>query len=183
MFFDGEKNDISKLERLDIASHFILRLAYCRTEDLRRWFITQESQLFRRRLEKLDPTNDRRDFMKKNGISFEIASPDARQERREKLLGLAGVTEANFLITSFYKIPFQQALSLISNRTVHLEAGYAWVPLEKLVSILVNKFKLSLSRSLAEAMIMFDQISSDSRIGPMLKNMNKQFLGMYFVHY
>ena len=34
----------------DWISHFVLRLAYCRTEDLRRWFLTQEVALLKYRL-------------------------------------------------------------------------------------------------------------------------------------
>lgn len=168
------------IERKDISSHYILRLAYCRTEDLRRWFITQECALFKRRLERLDDVQDRKEFMSTNGLKFDIATNDQRNDRRDFLIGLAGVTEALFLNTVFYKIPFQQALSLIGHRLVYLEQGYAWVPLNKLVSIIVTRFRMNLSRSLAEATLMFEHVVVDTRIGPLLKNMNKQFLGRDF---
>ena len=40
---------------LDNISHFICRLAYCRNDDLRRWFVLQESRLFYYRCEACEP--------------------------------------------------------------------------------------------------------------------------------
>lgn len=40
--------------RKDQVSHFILRLAYCRTGDLRAWLLTHELALFRVRFKELD---------------------------------------------------------------------------------------------------------------------------------
>lgn len=40
------KENASADKRKDNISHFILRLAYCRSEDLRRWFLTQVLDIF-----------------------------------------------------------------------------------------------------------------------------------------
>lgn len=56
--------------RKDIISHFILRLAYSQTGDLRRWFITQECSLLKFRVDQLNDM-ERHAFMSTNGIDYE----------------------------------------------------------------------------------------------------------------
>lgn len=165
--------------RKDQISHFILRLAYCWNEDLRRWFLTHESHLFKFRLDRLSD-QDRADFMIANGLSFEQLSSEAKTDLKDKLIGLAGVEESKFPSAIYYKVPFALALSLIGSRSVYLERGFAYVPLSKLVSIITSKFKIHLTRSLAEAAHMFEPVSSDPRIGALLKNMSKQYVGKDF---
>ena len=88
--------------RKDHISHFILRLAYCRTEDLRRWFITQESHLLKFRLDKLSD-QERAEFMTANNLRFEPLSHDDKLLRKEFLVGLAGIDEHKFSSTVYYK--------------------------------------------------------------------------------
>lgn len=38
-----------------------------------------------------------------------------------------------------YRVPFTQALQLVGRRAVYLEKGYAYVPLQSLVSIIVSR--------------------------------------------
>ena len=63
--------------RRDFMSHFILRLAFCRTEELRRWFIQHEVFLFRHRLESAPPS-DFEHFLKSNDLRFEVVSEAER---------------------------------------------------------------------------------------------------------
>ena len=44
---EGNEADVRK----DVISHFLLRLAYCRTNEDRKWFIGQEKNLLKFRLE------------------------------------------------------------------------------------------------------------------------------------
>ena len=70
--------------RRDHVSHFILRLAYCRTEDLRRWFLQQECQLFKHRLEGATAAQFKA-FMLKEGLAFDTASEAEIQALSDKL--------------------------------------------------------------------------------------------------
>ncbi len=93
--------------RKDLVSHFILRLAYCRTEDLRRWFITQECALFRFRLEELTPVG-MASFIRKNGLMLEAISADEKASKKSLLLSVPGASVLDFDRTTYFKIPFTQ---------------------------------------------------------------------------
>eukprot|EP01035_Chromulina_nebulosa_P022258 gene22258-28829_t len=175
---------LNKAARKDKISHFILRLAYCRTADLRQWFLEQECSLFRARLEQLSQST-RIDFMRLNGLEYDVITEEQKNERKHKLIHLSRSDNANyskdheraFDETKFYIIPFQQALKLIAHRLVYLENGFAYVPHDKVEAIILSRFRLNLSHALAEAATMFEIVGSDSRIGPLLRNMNKQYVG------
>jgi len=168
--------------RRDRLSHFILRLAYCRTEDLRRWFLEHECLLLRFRLDKMKDA-DRADFMVSNTMDYAQVTKEEKSARREKLVGLCDVTDTSFLQagTIYYKVPFTRALQLLKSRSVYVENGIAFVPLSKLVTIIVSTYRSSLSKGLVEASHVFDRtVAPDTRIAPLLKNMNKQYTGKDF---
>jgi DNA primase large subunit len=166
--------------RKDCASHFILRLAYCRTEDLRRWFLTQETALFKYRLQSLENLGGDYflKFLKQANLTF-IKVSEGEKKGMQQFLSY-GLNLSDFSKSAFYKIPFHQASELISRRDVYVSGGFAFVPSSKLLSIVSARFRAGLSKSLALAGQSFSAISEDTRIAPLLKNMNKQYTGRNF---
>lgn len=82
--------------------------------------------------------------------------------------------------TQFFRIPFTQALDLVCHRQVFLENGFAYVPVERLVSIIVARFRSNLSRGLLDAFSSYPYILADTRIAPLVSNMSKQYTGKDF---
>ncbi|XP_078397958.1 DNA primase large subunit isoform X2 [Cetorhinus maximus] len=64
-----EKLDDYEIRRKDHISHFILRLAYCQSEELRRWFIQQELDFFRFRFNEL--LDKQQEFLKHNKLEYQ----------------------------------------------------------------------------------------------------------------
>jgi len=127
-------------------------------------------------LENLDE-DERAGFLLRNNMEFEQVSSEDKIRCADQLTNLSGVTLSNVAKTIYFKVPFQQALTLVASRAVYLERGFAYVPLQRLMSIIVTRFRMQLSKALVEASNSFEVVGADSRIGPLLKNMNKQFIG------
>lgn len=159
---------------IDVTSHFILRAAYCRSEDLRRWFLTQESFLFKHRLE-YQQESALQEVLKK--IHLDKVPNATKNALRDSLLSIPGVTPGEFATTPYYAIPFTQALDLVARRSCFVSKGLAYVPLPKVMSILSAKFRTSLSRSLVMASAAFNHVEEEGRIAPLLKTMNSHYTG------
>jgi len=176
--------DGSESKKLDVASHFILRAAYCHSEDLRRWFLTQEGNLFRHRLQTVAQSGNNdglREFLACNDFNLDRVPRSEKDRLREKLMSVPGGPQnpVEFGSTEYYRVPFVQALELVRRRECYVERGVAYVPLGRIVSIVEGKFRKSLSESLTLASGQFGQVAHDeqARIGPLLKSMNSQYTG------
>ena len=81
---------------------------------------------------------------------------------REKLLSVTGgPNPVEFLSTDYFRVPFVQALELVGRRECYVEDGFAFVPLTRIVSIVVAKFRVSLSKSMALAVGAFGQVAHE----------------------
>ena len=168
----------------DHISHFILRLAYCRTEDLRRWFLTQECQLFRLRFASSSPA-EIDGFMARAGLRYKPIPQEEKDRLEESLLAvyrasIYGVTNMLkskalkvFAKQEYYKVPFTDVLPLVTKRSVFMAGGFAYVPRSQLVTIVQGAFRAHLSRELAVAYKSMALIQGDERIAPLVRNLGR----------
>jgi len=174
----------------DRISHYVLRMAYCQTEELRRWFLTNECLLFKLRFETAKPSDVDR-FLRDQDtlLRHPPISQEEKMRLKPKLLGVnqpqvnngngngngSGVNAAEtaFNKTEYYRVPFADVLSLVARREVYLEAGHAYVSRSRILSIVEGRFRTSLSGSLARAYQMQHVWSSDVRIGSVVSRLSK----------
>ncbi|XP_029926794.1 DNA primase large subunit [Myripristis murdjan] len=163
--------------RKDHISHFILRLAYCQTEDLRRWFIQQEVDLFRYRFNDLLPKH-KLEFLHRNNLQYDTISVEEKKALAEKLINssyaVSGITVED---QDFYKVPFQDALDLVRTRKVYLKAGYVYIPHQDIVTIVLNDFRTRLSKALALTARSLPAVQSDERLQPLLNHLSHAYVG------
>ncbi|XP_054456290.1 DNA primase large subunit [Anoplopoma fimbria] len=163
--------------RKDHISHFILRLAYCQTEDLRRWFIQQEVDLFRCRFNSMS-ASQKLEFLHRNNLKYDTIGPGEKITLQDKLVSssyaVSGVTVEN---QDFYKVPFQDALDLVRTRKVYLAGGYVYIPHQDIVTIVLNDFRTRLSKALALTARSLPAVHSDERLQPLLNHLSHAYVG------
>ncbi|XP_069091858.1 DNA primase large subunit isoform X1 [Pleurodeles waltl] len=163
--------------RKDHISHFILRLAYCQSEDLRRWFIQQEMDLFRFRFNEMTKAGIQ-DFLAYNKLKYDAISNEEKEFYKDKLMrATVGLSIPKIEEQEFYKVPFQDALDLVRPRKVFLRKGFAYVPHQDIVAIVLNDFRTKLSKALALTARALPAVQSDERLQPLLNHLSHCYTG------
>ena len=169
----------------DYFSHFILRLAYCRTDDLRRWFISQEVDVFRFRcmlfpevLEALTQNNalgyEKADEKTIERFKADLAQTYNSTYRRNKNDML---NESSVCDKEFYKVKFTEALDLVRTRKVFIYEGQCYVPIVDIQHLLTFKFKSLLTQNVAMTSKILPNLDEDERLIRMLSELDKRYTG------
>lgn len=175
--------------RKDSIAHFVLRLAYCRTEDLRRWLIAQECDLFKARF-KLLPAVDQKAFMEGNELPFRPLSRADFEEVREQLAAVLrsmgqhqqsmALARGEVAHDSYYKVPFEQVPDLVAGRRVYLQAGFAFVSKDQMSSLVVQPFRAALSKALVVTARRWAAVVAPEeadRLTPVVESLSQRYLG------
>ncbi|XP_039764600.1 DNA primase large subunit [Pararge aegeria] len=175
--------DVASLQarRKDHIAHFILRLAYCRTEELRRWYIARELELFKMRF--ITMKSDAVDaFFNQNNLCYTSISDDEKNELIKYLReSTFHQSTQNIETFKFYKVKFFEVLDLVKARKVYLKGGYAYIPHKDFISVLSAQFRTHLRQSLAIACQHLGEIEQDERLVSLLKGLHQSYSGNDFI--
>ncbi|KAH9280923.1 DNA primase large subunit [Echinococcus granulosus] len=183
-FTSNQLKNIEEDIHRDVASHFILQIAYCRSETVRRWFIQQESDLFRYRfnLERSSSGHTSEAlsaFLCANNLHFASVSSEESLRLRDQLDAGTAIYGVSAEHSTFYKVHFTEVLDLVRRRQVFLKSGYAYVPDVELVTLVVTRFRASLSHSLSRlGLALVPRLADEgARLLPLLTSLSKRYLG------
>eukprot|EP00092_Neocalanus_flemingeri_P011576 GFUD01012477.1.p1 GENE.GFUD01012477.1~~GFUD01012477.1.p1 ORF type:complete len:562 (-),score=199.08 GFUD01012477.1:87-1772(-) len=165
----------------DLVSHFILRLAYCRTEELRRWFVTHETDLFRLRwgLLRENAPEELQLFMTASGLSYQPIDSQEKERLKDDLMAAAGfgMSTIKFEEEKFYRVPWTEAVDLVRVRRVLIKGGMAYIPSSELLSLVVGVFRAKLSHNLVLTCRALPVLEEDSRLVNLVQNLDKRYTG------
>lgn len=150
----------SRMWHRDNASHFVLQLAFCRSHEMRQWFLGQEADLFRFRFQNETAANVDA-FLRRVRIEYR---PIEAQEKEALAQHLADSFPDGTDLDVVYKVPFAEALELISERSVYLERGSAYIPRAGVLAVATCRFRRHLSAMLEDAARRVPHLHEDERL-------------------
>ncbi|XP_026382202.1 probable DNA primase large subunit [Papaver somniferum] len=142
-------HDSSRMLDKDIISHFVLRLVYCRNEELRKWFLTHETKLFEYRF-RVESVESQKALMAEIGFPYKAVGMGELEDMRENLNQVARSIGRPMLTSDalFFKVPFEEVPELIGGRKVYIHKGFAYVAMNQAVNVVTGMFRSNLSKAL-----------------------------------
>lgn len=188
----------------DHYSHYILRLVFCRSEELRRKFIKNEVILFRIRYGLLQP-KEQHEFVAaySDKLPWQYITSDEKNALFDSLYAATAPAIRTVLLMensqdptfslnaehlkhhirtreSFIKLPFEKVPHLLSARLVFLKGGFAYIPSTLQLSLLTVEFQELLSRNLLRTFQSLPRLEEDDRLLPLLTNLSHNFSSVQY---
>lgn len=139
-------SNLQEERRKDHYSHFILRLAFSSSEDLRQRFTRLERELFRIRFQDND-ARDRQDFVASLNFDWEKVTEDERRQLATELQAAnPGMRRSED--DGYFKVDWERVPELVEGRRVFLKQGKAYVPVREQASMVLSEFTKRLESAL-----------------------------------
>ncbi|KAF9500942.1 DNA primase, large subunit [Pleurotus eryngii] len=165
--------------RKDILGHFVLRLAFSRSDELRRRFLKAELTLFKVRYDDSDMA-EREAFSESRNFNWVKVDDEEKKVIRSQLFsvysGPKATREALFKQETYLKVRWTRVPDLVSHRKVFLKGGWAYVPSREQSSIIFQEFESHLEQALLLTAKSLPRLDEDTRLDPILTNLSKGFL-------
>lgn len=147
----------------DHYSHFILRLAFAGTEDLRRRFSRVESMLFRIRFQ-ADDVRERTAFVEGLSLDWETVGEEEKRALSEGLRAAGGGYPKRIDEESYFKVDWERVPELVEGRRVLVRGGKAYVPGREQLSMVVAEFTVLLDKALEVCLLSFPALGIVSMV-------------------
>jgi DNA primase large subunit len=169
----SSSTQLQNQRKKDHYSHFILRLSFSGTEDLRERFVRVETALFRLRFQD-DNARERKDFVSGLNLDLEDVTPEERENLGSQL-AFAIIRRAGAEEEKFFKVDWERVPDLVEARKVFLNMGKAYVPMREQISIVVAEFRDRLTKALEVTARALPRLDEDDRLTPILSHLSKNF--------
>ncbi|KAL8940655.1 MAG: hypothetical protein Q9216_002703 [Gyalolechia sp. 2 TL-2023] len=161
--------------RKDHYSHFILRLAFSSTEDLRRRFMRVEGALFRLRFQ-IESARERQDFVSSLSLDWDAVGEQEKRTLAQDLLNATpNLRKADIDDSNWFKVDFETVPELVEGRRVFVKRGKAFVPSKEQMSIVLAGFQERLENGLELTARALPRLDEDDRLSPILHHLSRNF--------
>ncbi|AGO10508.1 AaceriABR056Cp [[Ashbya] aceris (nom. inval.)] len=171
--------------RKDYYSHFILRLCFCRTSELRERFVRAETALFRLRFQMLTSADQGRfvqsldlpllqfiDEAEKQALGSQLYDAVAPQLLHQLQLTDEAQRRQFFQHERFLKLPFESVIDLVGPRHVLLRRGWAYLPQFMQLNHIAGEYAARLAADLRATYQHLPALASDDRLPPILEHLS-----------
>ncbi|KIJ68953.1 hypothetical protein HYDPIDRAFT_36065 [Hydnomerulius pinastri MD-312] len=174
----AKAHDQDTQRRNDHLSHFVLRLAFCRSEELRRRFVKAETTLFRVRYETALGA-ERKKFLEDQKFEWDQVGEAEKEKFAEELKALEvkqPQPDPSGKFGDYVKVHWTKVPDLVAKRRVFLRRGFAFVPTRELSSFVFHDFESKLEKALEYTAKTLPRMDEDTRLVPILNNLSQGFL-------